>query len=257
MSLIAANTGPDFLEKGIAQTVTITIEDGGQIKVPTVGTYTLLDSTGTAVSGLDGVSATSLAGGLVTYDLGTGALSSEAFSDEYKSVWSLTIDGVVKPFDVEALIVRRKPRSPLSLTSLRKRMSELEGDYNLPDGKTSWQDYIDTAFDDTVARLMAAGVSVHEITSWYGTLAYVYRVTLMGVSMDLMSTRSGASKWLTLWEVMGGPVEDPRSAEFAWTTLTRFRMDRDQDGIPDVDGASEGKPGSFVESANEAEWRGF
>lgn len=257
MALTAANAGPDFLEKGIAQTVTITIEENGQIKVPSAGTYTLLDSTGAAVTGLDAVAVTSLTGGVVTYDIVAGALSSESFSDEYKSVWSLTIDGVAKPFDTEALIVRRKPRSPLDVTGLRKRMSELDGDYNLPDGKTSWQDYIDTAFGDTVARLMAAGVSVHEITSWYGTVAYVYRMTLIGIAMDLMMTRSGATKWLTLWEVVGGPPDDPRSSEFAWNTLTRFRMDRDQDGIPDVDGASEGRPGSFVEDATESTWRGW
>lgn len=254
MSLVVQNRQPDFLDKGAAQTVSILIQENGVEKTPSAGTYTLVDADGTAVTGLSAQAATTLTP-TVTFDIGAALLDSESFSSEYKSRWALTIDGVVRTYEIEALICNLVPYASFTRNDLERSLSELRGDYNIPDGKNP-QDWIDEAFDEMIAGGLARGVSMHQVTSWYAWRPLLKRMSMFNAAQDLMVTRSGASKWERLYTDLGDVAENPLSVMAAWGTLA-YRMDRDEDGTPDTDGASEGKPGSFVEDASAPVWRGF
>ncbi|KKM72905.1 hypothetical protein LCGC14_1415920, partial [marine sediment metagenome] len=165
------------------------------------------------------------------------------------------LDGVVRTYEVEALICNLVPYATFTRNGLERSLSELRGDYNIPDGKNP-QDWIDEAFDDMITGGLARGVQMHQVTSWYAWRPLLKRMTMFNAAQDIMMTRSGASKWERLYTDLGADDTNPLSIMSAWAMLA-YRMDRDQDGTPDTDGASEGRPGSFVEDATASEWRGF
>jgi hypothetical protein len=268
MTIRVQRLSPDYIVKGIQHTATLTIDDSDEAVITALGgtnviKYSLYDADGAAVTGVSALTATWTAGSkTASRVIDDSSLSSLTYSDDYHAVWQFYgVDGdgatsVLIQIDVDTMIVRARPFAPLTTADLQRRNSELIGDYALPSGRTSWHDYIDEAFAQLVSRLLATGVGVHEITSWHGFREYVARLAEYMIARDLMVTRSGATKWMELWEVLGGPADDPRSAEWAWSQLG-YRIDRDQDGVPDTDAKAESKPGSYYQTTSDSGWRGF
>ena len=221
-------------------------------------TYTLLDSTGTAVTGLDAVAATLEDDGEFTYQITAALISGEGFSDEYTSVWSVSLGGsVVHESDIEALIVRRKPLCPYTDNDLREAHPELFANPDmLPSGWPSWQTPIDKVWRAAISRGLSAGVHVHEVKSWYAWYEYIERKALQSIAFVLMTLRTGATKWQLIWESTSLTEEDPRSAEFAWKQIT-FRTDVNQDGTVDTTGESESRPGVHRATSDTEAGRGF
>ena len=255
MSIVVRKARPDFLVDA-AQTVSIVLERAGVVLTPTVGTYTLLDATGTAVTGLSGVTATTLGGTTsATYNISASALDSVDPSDRYTSQWALTVDGAVNTYRREAFIVSVSFFPPITEDDLVARLSDLDGDYELPTNK-NWQDYIDEADLVIIARMLAEGIAPQELTSWYAFRETYCRYTEAGIAKDLRLTRSGSTRWAAFYDELMGPVEDPRSIEWAWAHKG-YRLDRDGDGVPDATGADESRPGNYWNNASEGGSRGF
>ena len=235
---------PDFLTNS-AETVSITLEEAGVVVVPSAGTYTLRDAAGTAVTGLDGVSATTLGGtSTMTYNIPDGTLTDVVLGNRYTSRFLLTIGGNDFPYEREAFLVRVPFTPPITDDDLIGRLSDLYGDDELPTDKPSWQPYIEEADRVIIARMLAEAIQPGEITSWYAFREVYMRYTLGGIAFDLRVGRSGSSMWKDLYDELYGPVEDPKSIEWAWANKG-YRLDTDGDGTPDADGASEAKPGGY------------
>ena len=261
MSIVVRRPRPDFLGY-VAQTVSITVERDGVVLTPTAGTYTLSNAAGASVTGLAAAAATTLGGSTsATFDIPAGTLVDGVGavldpSDLYTSSWSLTIDGAVKTYQREAFICLLTVQAPITDDDLIRRCSALKGDYELPDGVTSWQDYIDEAFDQMIARLLAESVHPNQITSWYAFREVCARMAEAAIARDLMVTRSGSTRWLELYTGLMATEEDPRSIEWAWAHKG-YRLDRDGDGKPDSTGADESRPGNYWNNASEGGSRGF
>lgn len=259
MTIRVQRRQPIFLQKGIDNLITIQFEDDGEIETNPVAVpkFTLYDSDGTSVkTGAMTLTAETLT---VTYTLAFEDIADEDYSSDYRitiDLYDHTNSDPEFTFDFEAIICRRAPRPPLTVQDLQNRISALYGDWELPEGKTTFEPYIDEAMNGLVARMFATGILVHQVTSWYGFREYLARKTEEGIAKDLMLTRSGSTKWLELWTALGGPADDPRSCEWAWAQLG-YRIDRDQDGTPDTDAASESRPGDFYQTTNDDGWRGF
>jgi len=238
----------------IAAVLSIVVQSADANAVPSAATYQLIDPTGEVYYAALGIeSPTIAADGTVSVTIAVSMAAAVAYSDDYTSRWSLTIDGVVYVFEREALLVRTLPYCPVAVADLQRRMSELiDTSYVLPAGRSTLQSYIDEAWDQTIARALSAGVHVHLIASWYAWREYVARVAELVIARDFMTSRP-ESRWSTLWEVLGGPADDPRSAEWAWAKLT-YRVDRDQDGGPDD---IESRPGVDREDPSAPAWRGW
>jgi hypothetical protein len=274
MTVRVQRLSPDYLVVGIPNTVSITFDDSDETMIsnitgdPVTGNwvaYSLYDDNGKVLTAVDQMSATwSASTRTASYTIPAADLVGVSYSSNYRGYWEIYAEnpvpgppGVLQlAFDVDTLIVRARPYAPLTTADLQRRNSELIGDYALPSGRTSWHDYIDEAFAQLVSRLTATGVGVHEIASWHGFREYVARCAEYMIARDLMVTRSGATKWRELWEVLGGAADDPRSVEWAWAQLG-YRIDRNQDGIPDTDAKAESKPGSYYQTTSDSGWRGF
>lgn len=267
MTIRVQRLSPDYVVKGLPHTATLTIDDSDEAVIAGLGgvnliKYSLYDADGTVVTGVSALTATwDAESKTATRSVDASLLSAMSYSDDYHAVWAFyghngVADAIGIQIDVDTMIVRARPLAPITTADLQRRNSELIGDYALPSGRTSWHDYIDEAFAQLVSRLLATGVGVHEITSWHGFREYVARSAEYMIARDLMVTRSGATKWATLWEVLGGPADDPRSVEWAWSQLG-YRIDRDQDGVPDTDANAESKPGSYYQTTSDSGWRGF
>jgi hypothetical protein len=245
-----------------SNTLTLTVESAGVIAVPVASSAIVVSAVNRACSLTiyDSAAATAMAettatvatDGTCTCTVSATLAASDQWSCRWK--WGDSATTCILE-DREVIVCRRAPRCPIGPSDLERRLSATRGDWELPAGKT-WSSYIDEAWDGTVARVIASGIGAHKIVSWYGLREYVLRSTEAGIARDLMTTRSGATKWAVLFDGLMAPADDPRSCEWAWSK-SGFRTDRDQNGIPDAGSESESKPGSFQQSTDEPGWRGF
>lgn len=260
MARVNRQSGPYFIrfQTSVAQTQTlsITLEEGGVVLVPTVGTFSLYDSTGTVVAALDGEAATSLGGTTsATYALSSADLAGLTVGPGYFVQWALTIAGSVELYEAEAILARNLPLCPITDADLDARLSAIGDGYELPANKAV-QDYVDEAWRVVIARTLTQGVPIYLVTSMYSFREITARLAEYGFARDQMTTRSGATKWLQLYQDLGGLADNPLSVEYVWAQMG-YRVDRDSNGVADTDGASETRPGVFYAGGPDSPGRGF
>jgi hypothetical protein len=244
VTLYVRNRRPAYLEVGVAQTASISVEsDGAAIAAPSVATYTLRDATGAAVSGLSAVSATPAAGG-ASYAVGASALNSATKGPSFAEEWALTIASVVYTFRIEAVVCLVRPYCPFTVADLTRCLPELSDDYLRPAGWTSWADPIEEAWDEVTGRLLEHGQPVHQIVGMGRLRRVVQRTVRLNIATQLAMSRDGTSRWADLAAILGAPATEPRSLEAAWTQAL-LRLDRDDDHAPDTDDEEEIRPGVY------------
>lgn len=149
---------PYLLLAGEAQTISAPVRHGsdGGLIAPTSGTVTITKPDGTSlVSG----AAVTVSSSTATYEVTPSA--SETLGEGWRVLWSLTIDGVVYNFRLDAYLCQYVPPNTVSVLDLYARMPELEG--RIPqrqsdrgDG-TGWQPQIDATYYELLQRMIDDG----------------------------------------------------------------------------------------------------
>lgn len=247
---------PAYHPKGLARTAVIEVDlDGAPVSAPSAATYTLRDAAGTAVTGLSAAVATPAVGG-ASIAIGASVLDNESYSSDYTETWALTMGGVVYLFDRVAVICRVPPIAPLTVADLQRAHPDLVGDWLLPSGLTSWQPFIDEAFDELIARLLEHGTGPHLIASWSVVRRVLKRMALLEIATHLAMSRDGSTRWADLAAVLGASADEPRSVEAAWASLF-VRLDRDENGAVDTDDDLQSRPGVYAAAVASPAGRGF
>lgn len=144
-----------LLERGRSQVSDIRVFRDGAQKVPTGGTYTLTSPTGEKI--VDGVAVTISGGGTCSYTLSAAQLKdSLKLSEGYLEEWSLTLSDGTPIFRRAAAVVRRRLYPVLSTQDLTDYYSQLND--LLPSNLTSYQPYIDTAWNTILRKIASNGL---------------------------------------------------------------------------------------------------
>jgi hypothetical protein len=126
MSLIASVPYPDELQRGVTQTLSLTVYDDGTgaTKTATSGTVSIYAGSRKVID-----EATVSAGNPSTYSLAASSTSTESLAGDWLEVWSLVIDGATQVFSRPAFLVRRPYRHVLTqgdVTELHPELADRE-----------------------------------------------------------------------------------------------------------------------------------
>jgi hypothetical protein len=147
-------TGPTLFERGRTNRIECRVYRAGKLAVPTSGTVTVYDATGTVV--VDAASV-GVSDGFAAYD--TPTLASSTYGEGWRVAWSLLMpDGTVHLFRNEAMLVRCALAPPATEADLYQRVSGL--DPSGPAPITTLKDYTpygDAAWATICQRLISKG----------------------------------------------------------------------------------------------------
>lgn len=149
---------PDLLQRDIAGRLTCPVYLDGAIVAPSAATLTLRKPDG---SELIAASAGTIVSSTAGYTIAAATIEDEPFQMGYRAEWALTISGVVHSFRNEVGIVRFAPWCPISDRDLLKRHTGLAR--SLRTGETTFQDYIDEAWNQLQRWLIQKGNRPHLI----------------------------------------------------------------------------------------------
>lgn len=233
MSLVRSRRRPTFLVRSQNNAVSIQVQEAGSAVTPSAATYTLRAPDGTAVVDAD----PAVAGSTSTYTI-SADLTSYAYSSLWQEEWALTIGGVVFYFGGQVILSRvGEPAAPITEDDLKEAFSDLSRATMLPQGKTSFQPYIDMAMDDVVRRLLVGTMHPHMVVDWSAFAGYVTERAAFYLFRD--AALSGGTTWLNARDDAKAAAEDE------WKALG-FQVDRDQDGATDTAGEVMGSADSYA-----------
>ena len=149
----AVFSGPTLIERDTAQTVGVTVTRSGTDATITSATVTLYKPNGDAV--IDAQTAT-VAGGLVTYDIGSAVLSSEAYGQAWLLRFDVVISSLSYSFYNDAVLCLSRIFPPIGTSALTDRHGDITN--LLPTGTTSPQSYIDSAWVELLGRLYSDAI---------------------------------------------------------------------------------------------------
>ena len=236
MTLHARAPLPPFLQKGRAETRTLTLrnEQGGALPV-TGGTYTLRDADGRAV--VDAAALT-VSSGVPSYNLlATFADSYTLPLHPWREEWALTgLSGEAAASQTVPLEVMVCHRAPV-------RLCDLEQLYKLHVQWRGWVPkaqrggdvgvYLETAWEEMLHRLLGDDVLPQRVLNWwaFSTVHKYWAASL--TSRDFATDAPDATKWERLADTY------EKKAEALYTHHTRVRADRNEDGVADSPGVLE------------------
>ena len=210
------------LTRGVAQTLTAPLYRDGAAVVATDAAAVLYDSGGQVVA----------SGGTVSAGVATWALtpsSTQTLATGYRVEWTITHAGGVVRSQTSAAVVRRALYPVITDDDLYRRQPTLDSaadDYRGPAGQTDWQDALDEAWTEILARLWGSG-----------------RRPALVMSPEALR---GVHLYLTLALIYEGPLRHEESVpdyrmmyDQAWQSLA-IVYDSDDDGAPDDQGQRQG-----------------
>jgi len=145
--------GVSLLERGKAQTVSVSIERSGSAPTITSATFSLMNPAGEAL--IDAQTAT-VAGGVVSYVLPDSTLTNEEYGLRWLVLFEAVIGGVSYSFYNDAAVCKTQIFPPITPTDLSDRHGDLSN--LLPTGVTSTQAYIDAAWIELTSWLYSEAV---------------------------------------------------------------------------------------------------
>lgn len=241
MSFVRARQRPDFLVRSASSwSLSITVEQDGAAVTPSAATLTLRTTNGTKV--IDAGAATP---GTTTTYAGTADLTSYAYASDWTAEWALTIGGVVYYF-VGLVVLSRvgEPAAPITEDDLKRAHSDLTRSTMLPQGKASFQPYIDMAMDECIRRLMRSPMKPHMVVDWSAFAGWTHAYTMHVLCRDIAVVEAGDGKWTELRDYYERKADgDPENPDDMgeWGKLA-FRVDRDQDATIDSGDEVTGSP---------------
>jgi len=152
---------PDLMERGIVNTLTCPLWQGGVLQAPTAGTITIYDDSNAKQENAAVVTITDK---IATFPYTPAA--SLAYAEHWRVEWSLTRGGVPKVYPNDAALVRTVLRPVVTDQDLFRRHRALDPTAENPLSTVSnYQDFIDEAWAVIELRLIAAGNRVNLIMS--------------------------------------------------------------------------------------------
>lgn len=226
MPNVARQALPRFLQKGKADTATQPVYSGGQLVAPSSGTYTLKDANGTTV--LDGLAVTIGADKIASRAIAsTWADSHSLPQPTWREVWSLVIDGTTETVEREVMVCRVAPVRHVTDQDLFRMHSNWSR--SMPPGRTSYEEPIELAWEDLIARLLGDQVFPNRVLNWW-TVARVHRLMAAAiVCRDFSTTEGREGKWGQLAADYGKDADSLYDKTF-------LRRDEDEDGVGSSDG---------------------
>lgn len=210
---------PDFVERERAQVLSLAVWRDGALVVPTAGTVTIQRPDGT---NLVSAAAATITSGIAQYSLSAPA-ATEPLSSLWLQIWSLTLDGIVRPYRREMILCRRA----LYPTVTEQDLIDEYLDVQALLGKVlqSFQGFIDLAWKEILRDLINRGfvpqliVSAGSLFDWHRHLTFVYlfKAALRAQSSD---------RWATLLALH---QEAAKAAAVGFTAS----IDADEDGKAD------------------------
>jgi len=186
---------PDVIERGADQVLFVETRTDGDRVAPSSGTCTVLDQNRDTVK----TGPIVITDDLATFTLDAADTTSLTLSAGWKVVWALDMtDSRTYNPDNPAALVRRKLYPVLTSLDLTEgRYSDL--DRYLATGETSWQNYIDAAWDEIQRELFKLERRPWLITEPSAFLDVHRELTLSNIFQDIGSTqRSSDRDWLQL-----------------------------------------------------------
>ena len=208
---------PRILAKNIAETVDCPVWLDGALMAPASGTFSLFDESGVTVT----TGAVVVVAQIATYPILASHTSAKELSDRWREEWSLVIAGVTRLFVFDAYLARRKPYPVVTDADLIRRHSDL-ADLR-PRSLSSYQPYLDEAWDVTIGRLLEMGVLPQRVVTPWSLRGVHLLETMVLICRDFASMLDAGDRW----DVLGKEYRE--EAESAWGRLT-FRLDDSEDG---------------------------
>lgn len=213
---------PRWLQRALAQTITLEVYRDGALAAPVSGAFSLFDPTGLAVVASRAIAVASSRAqvGILSGDLPATCTLGEDWREE----WALLMpDGVTHTFPRPAAVVRTRLYPVVSDADLLARYPDL-GRLR-PSSLASWQSYLDEAWTLILGRLYGLGNWPYLILDPWTLREPHLDLTLHLVftAMHTGSAGTGESRWTDLGR------QHRLNFEHQWKRL-RFRYDADQDG---------------------------
>jgi len=222
--LYTARLGLETIERGRDNLIKCPVYRDGALVAPSAGTVTVYNASGTAI--VDAASVT-VSGSVAEYTITAATVASESFGDGWAVEWALTLASLPVNFRTDAALVRRQLFPSITDADLFRRLPSLDPSGNAPiTSSANYQDRLDESWDMIVRRLLAEGV-----LPWVVTDAAAFREAHITLALSLI-LRDLAVRT----EGSGYYAEEAREYrqeyEKAWRGA-RYRVDRNDDGIPD------------------------
>tara|TARA_R110002124_G_scaffold5015_1_gene31604 strand:+ start:1385 stop:2116 length:732 start_codon:yes stop_codon:yes gene_type:complete len=145
--------GVTLIERDAANVVSVSIERANAAPTIASATFSLIDPNGTAV--IDAQSA-SVAGGVVSYTVGSTVLADEEYGQRWLVKFAVTIGGAVYTYYNDAAVCLARLSPPITHSDITARHGDITN--LLPTGTTSTQGYIDAAWIEITGELYSDAV---------------------------------------------------------------------------------------------------
>ncbi len=214
---------PHFIERGRTQVLVLDLRELGGIVDVDSATVTILDESDTKI--IDAAAAT-VTDEQITYSLAGSSTTSEDLSDRWRVEWSVLEAGEsgtqAHTIVEEAHLCRNTLYPVIAEHHLRRRHSALTADL-LPPEKSSYQGYVDDAWEDVQAMLLGEGKRPYLVLSAWSLKTLHLSMALARVFRDLATFSRGRGKYAEMAD------HYDEAAKAAWDGLT-LDYDYDEDG---------------------------
>ena len=223
-TLYTARTAyPDVLCRARDNAVSMPLYRDGALVAPSSGTFSLYDSTGTAIVS---AAAVTITGSIATYTIPAATLPATlALGEGWRERWTLTVSSVARGYErtaALALISFSPSVTDADLLALYPGLSKARGS-----AVASFQAWIDEAWKVVIQRLLREGHLPYLIRTPDALREAHLHLALSLVCRGVKPTMgAGESSWQTDAEY------HRREYEAAWSAAN-WQLDRDQDGNVD------------------------
>lgn len=215
--------GPDLIVRGQTHTLTAPVYRDGALDTCTAATVSAYDRGNTAV--IDGAAGT-VPGGVPTYAIASGDLSSQELDTGWRVEWTITLStGATLLARNDAALVRHPLWPVVTYLDVRRVLPSLDpSSGTVITSHSDYQDFIDEAWRQIQTRLLEMGNRPNLIMAPSALRESHLYLTLALVHEDLVSRIAEA--YLDRARYYRQLHQD------AWTRL-RFTYDHDDDGAAD------------------------
>lgn len=225
---------PDVLARGRANTVVGSLIYAGTLATVSAATFTLLDPSGTAITG----STLVLSGNIATVTIPALSLPSTlTLGEGYQEIWTLTVDGVAREYIRPAALARYQLVPALAQSDVTTRQPSLAR--ALGAGVTV-QSYMDQAWEEIIRAMLAAGHLPYLIRTPDAVRTCHLHLTL-ALALEACAGGSSNAAYLELSKNYREQYEQ------AWKAVS-WQTDYDNDGRVDDPGQRQTSRGGLLTS---------
>lgn len=208
---------PAYIERERTTVLTLPLYRDGALAAPSSGTITIFNAANQEVVSVATVAISSL---VATYSVLTASVASQQLGPGWRVEWSLVMgDTYSHVYRQDAALVRCRLAPVVTDADLYARHSDLAA--FLPTGSTTWQTWIEAAWEDIVGRLEGAGRRPYLVLSPEALRPVHLCAALAIICRDLAGTGDAENKWARLAEIYA----DEREAAWGRCSLVYDETD--------------------------------